>query len=828
MHHLSSETIRFLSSSQVISSAVSVIKELVENALDANANSIEIKLVHIATKSAADEVSTLYVLDSKGYIVSKKLSHLGHGTTVTVFNLFKNLPVRKQYYSTTNKCKAELKKIKDLIMAYGIIKPDLRIVLVHNKVVIWQKNKVLDHKMALMSVFGTSVVRSMVHFKHQCDDPEIIINGFLPVSEDSSSTFSSSCERSFIFINQRPVHQKEILKMVRSYCSQNMTSHCYPVFFMNINVPPATVDVNMTPDKTQVMLLNKESVLNAIESILKSLYPGKVSEETETVCVQSKEAEINSYVYAEENNAKHVLNSSNPKQNSCWQSEACLTDMVPDNGRTKNSSNDPLEALPSPAVPCTLIHNSKPDNGLTVYDSSLKEVDFDNQLQLGELTEYKKHTSYDGLETSDNDWTMGKAFKTSSGENIEPVKVFCKSGDINTSKLPKETDVTKSPENKSNNAVFKKHGSITAFDLMSHRVVKKPLSAVDIFTQEYRKPHLTESAVVGFNETDADIFELWKQLDKEEKLKYEEKAAEDLQRYNLLTAKAVGKSRETGQKLRLSSGQSTAQKVKQKTSLSNQQILDTMFKSQIEKRAPGSTVKTIQVPFSLNSLKQRSCRISRTDMSHAEDFCLVNKLNFPGAWVIASNRKIMLLNPYRVEEALLYKRLLDNHRIAAEVLDSPVVITPRLLGESDYFPTLLGMQKDNPMPNGQIYFSDPRLTANGFKIKITGSPDINKYIEIEGMASNLPFYGLSDLKEILNLVMNKNAKELCDCRPLKILHFLEGEAVRLARQLPLKLSKDDVFDAISRMKKHLGHETKGCVHGRPFFYHLTDIPEMSD
>ena len=56
------------------------------------------------------------------------------GTTVSALKLFKNLPVRRQYYSSTKKCKEELKKVQDLLMAYAIIKPALRLTLVHNKV----------------------------------------------------------------------------------------------------------------------------------------------------------------------------------------------------------------------------------------------------------------------------------------------------------------------------------------------------------------------------------------------------------------------------------------------------------------------------------------------------------------------------------------------------------------------------------------------------------------------------------------------------------------------------------------------------------------------
>ncbi|XP_072275249.1 PMS1 protein homolog 1 [Pyxicephalus adspersus] len=725
--------------------------------------------VHITTKTASDEISTQYVLDNSGHIVSQKPSHLGKGTTVTVLNLFKNLPVRKQYFSTTKKCKAELKKVQDLIMAYAIIKPELRILLVHNKVVIWQKNKVSDHKMALMSVLGTSVMNCMVPFQHQYEDSEQIrIHGFLPKREaDISLTGASSSERSFIFINQRPVYHKEILKMVRTHYNQNITSRSYPVFFMNIVVPASFVDVNLTPDKTQVMLHNK------VSDCFLSDNSGTLERQTEFVL-------------------------TDPLVDG---------DVWPNHDRLQLSSpehvkNDEVELKPK-------------------------------SITDGQLTEHKNTTSNYSLETFDDNWSKGTAFKNSKGENLQPVTILCPSGETNSSKMPEETGLSTSSENtvkKSTNVIFEKTGFITAFDLMSNRVIKKPMSAMDIFTQECRTKYLKDTPRVGFDDVSSEMMDLWEQLDGEEKLKYEEKAAKDLQRYNLQTAKATEKNmhrpKETEKRLRLVSGESTAQKIKQKSALSNQQILDTLFKSQVEKKATAPATKTIQIAFSLNNLKQKCRKLPRKEIPDTE-FSLINKLNFPGAWVLASKRKVMLLNPYRMEEILLYKRLVDNHKIPAETLDTPIVLTNRLLGENDYLSILLGMQKDCPKPNGHIYFSDPRLTANGFLIKmIPGSPD--SHVEIERMANVLPFYGISDLKEILNFVMKKNAIELRHCRPLKVLNYLEGEAVRLARQLPLTLSKDDVCDTLNRTKKQLADQTQGCIHGRPFYYHLADISQDDD
>ena len=53
-------------------------------------------------------------------------------------NLFKNLPVRKQYYNTAKKKKDELKKVEDLVTSYSVIRHDVRLTLRHNKELLWQ------------------------------------------------------------------------------------------------------------------------------------------------------------------------------------------------------------------------------------------------------------------------------------------------------------------------------------------------------------------------------------------------------------------------------------------------------------------------------------------------------------------------------------------------------------------------------------------------------------------------------------------------------------------------------------------------------------------
>ncbi|KAM5280482.1 PMS1 protein homolog 1 isoform 6-T6 [Ctenodactylus gundi] len=730
MKQLPAATVRLLSSSQIITSVVSVVKELVENALDAGATSIDVKLenygfdkievrdngegikavdapvmavkyytskinshedlerlttygfrgealgsicciaeVLITTRTAADNFSTQYVLDGSGHILSQKPSHLGQGTTVNVLRLFKNLPVRKQFYSTAKKCKDEIKKIQDLLISYGVLKPDLRIVFVHNK---------------------------------------IYLSGFFPKRDaDHSTTSLSTPDRSFIFINGRPVYQKDVLKLIRHYYSLKClkeSTRLYPIFFLKINIPTTDVDVNLTPDKSQVLLHNKESVLIALENLMTTCYgplPSTNSFENNKTDVFSADMVVSKIgetdvpfnkMESPGSNYPNVDTSVIPLQNDvhndecrkntnhCVNQQTLIGEHCDDHFSSEDSNIDkgiidtfqktlknnlPLEEAQSECAEACFVDSVKStqlDHGTTSHTGERRE---DAEAVFPEKS----------LEVCADGWSKGTAFKNSLGENVEPVKILVPQERLghklsrNNHALFEQKNLNDDgPCHKKLNVVDNKSGQLTAYDLISNRVIKKPMSASALFIQDHRAQFLIENPKASFEDATAQLEELWKTLSEEEKL-------------NLFNG------------------------------------------------------------------------------SHYLD--------------------------------VLYKMTTDDHSCTAST-----------------------------------YLSDPRLTANGFKIKlIPGVSVTENYLEIEGMANCLPFYGLLDLKEILNAILNKNAKEIYECRPRKVISYLEGEAVRLSRQLPMHLSKEDIQDLICKMKQQFGDEIKGCVHGRPFLHHLIHLPE---
>ena len=167
--------------------------------------------VCIITKTTEDPVAVSYHLDHNGKVRSTKPTHNGVGTSVITSNLFKNFPVRKQCFQTSKKGKEELKKIEDVLMAYGLINPEVRIVLRNNQNTIWQKNKSSDIKAALVDVFGVQVAKHLEYFEYSNYDLGLNIQCFVPKSDsDPQLMWKSSDERCFIFVNKRYVIWKEL------------------------------------------------------------------------------------------------------------------------------------------------------------------------------------------------------------------------------------------------------------------------------------------------------------------------------------------------------------------------------------------------------------------------------------------------------------------------------------------------------------------------------------------------------------------------------------------------------------------------------------------
>ncbi|XP_029967537.1 PMS1 protein homolog 1 [Salarias fasciatus] len=867
MKQLPPDTVRLLSSSQVITSVLNVVKELMENSLDAGASSIDVKLenygldrievrdngvgikaadaavmavrhftskicshedlesletygfrgealgsicavaeVAVTTKTEQEDVSTQYTLDLTGNIVSQKPSHLGQGTTVSVAKLFKNLPVRRQYYSSVKKRKEELRKVQELLVAYAIVKPHLRLLLLHNKVVVWQKAKVADDRSALLAALGPAAVANLLPCHHRHEEPEIFLEGFFPKpGSDYSSTSSSGPEKTFIFINNRPVQHKEIMKLLRQhYTAQyadDTARNRYPTLVLKVTVSPSSVDVNLTPDKTQVLLQNKEVVLTALEALLISLYGFRPSPDPS---VKNQEAAA---APSEQTDGPHVNGEESVKSDN---NDSRLSDTVCQISNTSSSSSvaddwivNQIPFEPEPSFSLCDEEASQRCNQATERSSTSESPE--------KAADDKPPAPDARKEISAEEWSQGTALTDPvSREPLRPVVIH------QPSKIA-GSDSDAAPSKKPLSAITEKPAALTAYDLISSRAARAPLSPAALFQKETRAQVLRDKPSASLQDISVAVQERWKNLREEERKKYEQKAQKHLEHYD--------------QKARLASAgepggspaRSHVQGQKRKAPPSNQQLLDQLFSTQPQRKKKSPAPKPWRpLPCSVAALRLQLQRLSSRQSGAApRGLRLVNRLASQSAWVILCGQRLMLLNPFRVEEALLFKRLLENNILPAVSLQRPIQLTDGNLGGAEFTRTLCDMQKQSPELNGDVVFSDPRLVANGFKIKLSPA---ERHLEVTAMADCVPFLGTEDLREILTAVLHRKAKTVRECRPLKITNYLQGEAVRLARQLPSGLSRDDVEETVQRMEQQLGESSRTCIHGRPFLHHLLDVP----
>uniref|UniRef100_A0A665W4W4 HMG box domain-containing protein n=1 Tax=Echeneis naucrates TaxID=173247 RepID=A0A665W4W4_ECHNA len=832
MKQLAPDTVRLLSSSQVITSVVNVLKELMENSLDAGALCIDIKLenygldrievrdnghgikaadtpvmakrhftskicshedlqhletygfrgealgsicavaeVAVTTKTVEDNISTQYTLNFKGEVVSQKPSHLGQGTTVSILKLFKNIPVRRQYYSSVKKCKEELKKVQDLLMAYAIIKPVLRLTLVHNKVVVWQKAKTPDLRSSLLATLGLGAAANLLPCHHHQEQPEILLDGFFPKPGASyTSTSSSSPDKTFIFVNNRPVHHKDIMKLLRQhYTAQypdDTARNRYPILVLKITVSASSVDVNLTPDKTQVLLHDKvEALLTAVEALLVSLYGYRSDQDP-----------------AAEKQLDSETSPSSPLQSDASQP---FTELREGNDRRDLSHNGNL---------------------------------FSKEQKHSDMTSNSSSSS----SLSAEDWSRGTALTDPlTREPLKPVKIHQPSKHNHSDSVELKNHC--SSNKKMFNAITEKQVALTAYDLISNRAMRAPLSPAALFEKEARADVLREKPTASLQDISIAVHERWKNLQEEDRKKYEEKAKKCLEHHDQRTKFA---SAEGPRQPCKSAATTHLHSQKRKVPFSNQPLLDQLFSAQPQKKLKNPATKPSQpLPCSVAALRLQLQRLSSQSSATPQGLHLVNRLASQNAWVILCGQRLMLLNPFRVEEALLFKRLLENNILPTESLQNPIQLTDGSLGGPEYTDALCKMEKQTPKMNGQMHFSDPRLIANGFKITLTpGLMSAERHLEVTAMADCVPFLGVEDLREILTAVLHRKARTVQECRPLKITNYLQGEAVRLARQLPTNLSREDVEETLLRMEQQLGEKIQTCIHGRPFLQHLSDIP----
>ncbi|XP_026666479.1 PMS1 protein homolog 1-like isoform X2 [Ceratina calcarata] len=341
---LDKETARILRTSQIITSVSTATKELIENALDAGGQNIEINLldngcslievkddgcgiskvnapyvalqnytsklsnfsdletletygfrgealyalssisdVTIVTKTAQDEVASSYTIDHSGNILKSELCHRPTGTTVQVRELFKLIPVRRQIIKNPKKSSQDVKALKSMIISYAMCKYSVRIFFKVDKNIVFSKVRANTLEEAVQNTLGTRVTGNMSWI--DVTDTDIKIKMMVPSKETANVADIVQSDAQYIFVNDRPVKQKELekiaSKIIMEGIGQDPSSKKKPIFVIYILLNAANIDVNLEPNKTTILFKEKNVIFDTIQKHLDKFYgiPREVQED---------------------------------------------------------------------------------------------------------------------------------------------------------------------------------------------------------------------------------------------------------------------------------------------------------------------------------------------------------------------------------------------------------------------------------------------------------------------------------------------------------------------------------------------------------------------
>ena len=307
-----------IAAGEVIEKCSSVVKELVENSIDANASIIKISLEkgglskitvtdngigmdhtdalmcfkrHATSKIYRDDdlyfintlgfrgealpsiasVSEITLITTKkevgtkivikgGKVLTDELADARIGTKVTVENLFYNTPARLKYLKSEN---TELNNIVTFIEKLAMAKPNISFTLTNNDNVIVKTSGSNDLLKTIHEIYGVATSSKMIKIKNMNDD--FIIEGYISKPE----ILKANRNHLTTIVNGRVVRNMEINKAINDAYYTYKPDGKYPVVILNIEIDPTMVDVNIHPTKQDIKISKINSLYDLIYNTIK-------------------------------------------------------------------------------------------------------------------------------------------------------------------------------------------------------------------------------------------------------------------------------------------------------------------------------------------------------------------------------------------------------------------------------------------------------------------------------------------------------------------------------------------------------------------------------
>ncbi|MFY9612355.1 MAG: DNA mismatch repair endonuclease MutL [Tissierellaceae bacterium] len=313
-------TIQKIAAGEVIERPASVVKELIENSIDANSDNIVVEIknggkslirisdngdgileedlalafkkhstsklrsiediftimslgfrgealssiasvarVEVLTRTEGSNAG-LQALVEEGEIISLDVVGSPKGTTMIVRDLFYNLPVRKKFLKSDL---SEGNYVSDIVNKLALGNPDISFKFIRDHKTVLQtsqSNSLLDN---IYSILGKDTAKSLIPLEYK--DSRIKVKGYI----SNSNLYRGNRNHQYLYINGRYVVDYPLAKVIENQYRTMIPQNRFPVFILYLEIDPLEVDVNIHPTKQEIKFSNSDFVYGKISNLVK-------------------------------------------------------------------------------------------------------------------------------------------------------------------------------------------------------------------------------------------------------------------------------------------------------------------------------------------------------------------------------------------------------------------------------------------------------------------------------------------------------------------------------------------------------------------------------
>ena len=450
---LSNETIQKIAAGEVIERPSSIVKELVENSIDAGASKIIVEIksggieyisvtdngsgikeeeVDLAfmrhATSKLDKFNDLYNLDSLGFrgealasiVAVSKLSistrteddkigikidykdgkRIGSrpiakniGTNIIIEDLFYNVPVRKKFLKSNI---TEANNITNLMYKLAVGNFDIGFSYIKDDKLIFETKENENLESTLTELFGFETVKNML--KMDIKNREFSITGFI----SNNKNYRANRSLQYLYINGRYVENKEIRQTIENSYKSLIPNGRYPIYQLFLDIKPQFIDVNIHPNKEKVQITIIEKIIDELKDFTRDILNNQFS--IQSINAQEDRKERKNILFNDDNGIKDLLGKFDNNKGSFNINSNILKDnILKDNIVEKQNidieyfeSENIAEDMKEYSIEIDDLENDSEIEGMTI-----EEVSFFNVEDLKEYnyigTIFKTYIIYEDL-----------------------------------------------------------------------------------------------------------------------------------------------------------------------------------------------------------------------------------------------------------------------------------------------------------------------------------------------------------------------------------------------------------------------------------------------